>query len=210
MTSKEAKEITGGLSKPSKMPCASYSISARECRIGSKLRLVPNSVCGGCYARKGNYTFPCVRAAHEKRLASLSHPLWVEAMIVLIKDMGNTFFRWHDSGDIQSLFHLCRIAEVARQLPTVKFWIPTREYGFVSEYVRAFGPLPENLIVRLSGFMIDGPAPKGLAKRLGVLVSSVSTEENKVTCMAYKQGGKCQLCRACWDSTVENVTYPKH
>jgi hypothetical protein len=52
MNTKEAWTLVGGLSKPSKMPGWSIGIPAKECKTGAKLRLIPNSVCEGCYAEK--------------------------------------------------------------------------------------------------------------------------------------------------------------
>ena len=49
MNTKEAWQLVGGLSKPSKMPGWSIGIPAKECKTGAKLRLIPNSVCEGCY-----------------------------------------------------------------------------------------------------------------------------------------------------------------
>ena len=45
MLKKEAKEITGGLSKPSKMPGPAYNLPAVACITGAKLakdRKIPN------------------------------------------------------------------------------------------------------------------------------------------------------------------------
>ena len=103
MLKKEARQITGGLSKPSKMPGPAYNLPATECKTGAKLVKVPDSVCEGCYALKGRYNFRNVRLALARRLASLKHPRWIEAMTVLIK--GEPYFRWHDSGDLQSVTH---------------------------------------------------------------------------------------------------------
>jgi len=36
-----------------------------------------------------------------------------------------------------------KIAEVARRLPDIKFWLPTREYGFVREWMQ-FSKVPPN------------------------------------------------------------------
>ena len=55
MNTKEAWTLVGGLSKPSKMPGWSIGIPAAECKTGNKLKLIPNSVCSGCYAEKGCY-----------------------------------------------------------------------------------------------------------------------------------------------------------
>ena len=104
MLKKEAKQITGGLSAPSKMPGPAHNLPAAACKTGAKLAQVPGSVCAGCYALKGRYRFNNVQAALNRRLQALEDPRWVDAMVTLIS--GQDWFRWHDSGDIQSLKHL--------------------------------------------------------------------------------------------------------
>jgi hypothetical protein len=158
---------------------------------------------------KGNYVFPDVKAALEKRYQSLTNPLWVEAMVTLISRSKNEFFRWHDSGDIQGLWHLEKIVEIAKRLPYIKFWLPTREYGMIQEYIEKGNVLPDNLIVRLSAFMVDGPAPEALAKRLKVVVSGVS-DQSSYTCPASNQDNECRDCRACWNKETFCVSYRKH
>jgi hypothetical protein len=63
MLKKEAREITGGLSKPSKMPGPAHNLPAVACKTGAKLVKVPGSVCAGCYALKGRYRFNNVQQA---------------------------------------------------------------------------------------------------------------------------------------------------
>ena len=98
MNLKEAKQITGGLSSPSKMPGYAYNLPAWQCVTGVKLQAVAGSVCAGCYAMKGRYRFPNVKDALNRRLNSLTHPQWVEAMSFLISHYSKKvpFFRWHD------------------------------------------------------------------------------------------------------------------
>ena len=84
MNTKEAWDLVGGLSKPSKMPGWAYGIPAKECKTGSKLRKVKDSVCYNCYALKGCYVFKVVQDAQYGRLASVKHPLWTGAMALLI------------------------------------------------------------------------------------------------------------------------------
>lgn len=206
---KDAIATCGSLSAPSKMPCHGYSIPAKRCLVGMKMRNVKNSVCASCYAMKGRYGFGNVQDAMERRFQSLENPLWEDAMVFLIQSAGNTYFRWHDSGDLQGTWHLEKICNIARRLPSVNFWLPTREYAIVSKYISDGGEIPQNLTVRLSALMIDGPAPEGMAKRLGLVVSGVSKDQS-FTCPASSQGNKCNLCRACWDKSTFNVTYPKH
>ena len=208
MTLPQAIETINGFSKPSKMPCHSWSIPAKDCKTGSKLVKVEGSVCADCYAMSGFYRMGNVKSCLEKRLESLSNPIWEKAMTIAISGSeGSGFFRWFDSGDIQSLAHLKQIAQIAKNLPAIKFWLPTKEYGIVTQYLKE-NELPENLTIRLSGFMVDGPAPVGLANRLGLVTSTVVSEG--FTCPSSSQGKKCLSCRACWDKTVSNVAYKHH
>ena len=83
MKTSEAWQLVGGLSKPSKMPGWSIGIPAKECKTGSKLRLIPDSVCSECYALKNCYMFKVVQEAQYKRLKAIDHPDWVLAMSTL-------------------------------------------------------------------------------------------------------------------------------
>ena len=199
MLKKEAKKITGGLSAPSKMPGPSYNLPATQCITGAKLAKIPGSVCHGCYALKGRYRFNNVKAAMARRLEALGHPDWIAAMTVLIK--GEPVFRWHDSGDLQSPEHLKAIFEVCKNTPETRHWMPTRE----ARFLRLMDPdvIPKNLIIRFSSHMVD-QQPVGWWP----WTSTVSTGGK--TCPAKDQGNECKSCRACWDRSVSNVTYPKH
>ena len=198
MLKKEAKEITGGLSAPSKMPGPAYNLPAQGCITGAKLQAVPGSVCSGCYALKGRYNFKNVRLALARRLESLDHPQWVFAMTVLIK--GEEVFRWHDSGDLQSVQHLKNIFEVCNKTPETSHWLPTREAKFLP---LSTDSIPKNLIIRMSSHMIDQAPVK-----FWPWTSTVSTGD--FTCPASKQGNQCRSCRNCWDRNIANVSYPKH
>lgn len=205
----ELEDVVGTLSKPSKMPCHGYSIPAVRCITGAKLRNVKGSVCSKCYALKGRYVFGNTKSAMERRYVSLSDDRWVDFMSYMIEKREKSgYFRWHDSGDIQSIEHLHKIVQVAERLPHIKFWLPTREYSIVEKYMEIYH-VPDNLTIRLSGFMIDGPSPDSLAKRLGLVVSGVS-DQLSYTCPSNNQGNKCMDCRACWDKDVFCVSYRKH
>ena len=200
MTQFELKAIHGGLSQTSKMPCPSFSLPAEACKTGSKLAKQPGTTCHGCYAMRGNYRFHRDRRA--KRLELLEYwmendpALWVQAMT---ESIGNyTYFRWHDSGDVQSDTHLQMIDEVARALPNTKFWLPTSEV-----WVSKRQGLSQNLTARLSATKIDGP-PSSSAEHTSTVVTS------GYTCPAPSQHNQCGTCRACWDKSVKNVAYKKH
>ena len=206
---KQAEEIVGTLSKPSKMPGFAYSTPAKRCQIGMKMRGVVGSMCAFCYALKGRYVFPNVVKAMERRFASLTNDLWVDAMTYLIGKVKNPHFRWHDSGDLQGVWHIEKIVKIAKNLPNISFWLPTREYAFVSTYIEQGGEVPANLTIRLSALMMDGPAPVGIAQRLGLCVSGASKLGN-FNCPSSKQGNKCGDCRKCWDKNEFAIDYKKH
>ena len=199
MLKKEANIIVGGLSATGKMPCPSINLPAVACVTGSKLAKVPGTTCHGCYALKGRYRFKSTKIAMDRRLKALSDSRWVRAMVVLMK--GRKFFRWHDSGDIQSAWHLKRILEVCKQTPNTKHWLPTRE----AKLLQFMNPdiIPPNLIIRLSATKVDGAASKSWP-----WTSTVSTKDK--TCPAPNQGGKCKDCRSCWSRDIQNITYAKH
>ena len=113
MKVKEAATITGSMTRTSKMPGLSYSLPAWECKTGSKLRKIKNSVCSMCYALKGNYTrYKAIKAAQYVRLKSLQNELWTKAMVAQITRQ--KYFRWHDAGDVQDEDHLMKIYAVCK------------------------------------------------------------------------------------------------
>lgn len=204
LTLKAAKDIAGTLGKPSKMPGLSYGISAKECITGAALAKIPGTVCHGCYALKANYSYPSVMKAHIKRGGSINHPLWVNAMITQILASKTEYFRWHDSGDLQSFQHLLNIVKVAEQCPSVSFWLPTKEKKFINQYNATFGAFPDNLIVRVSGALVDGVRPDFEH------TSTVTTNADNATCRAFENKNKCGDCRKCWDKSIVDVSYLKH
>ena len=199
MNTKEAWALVGGLSKPSKMPGWSIGIPAAECKTGAKLRLIPDSVCYGCYALKGCYVFTVVQKAQYKRLDALKNPYWVEAMTTLINSKKPDVFRWHDSGDVQDLDHLNKIYEVCKATPSKRHWMPTRE-AWIKDHLDS---KPDNLVIRFSSPMVDqGPVMSWPN------TSTVSTKSR--TCPAPDQDNSCGDCRACWDPEVKNIEYGQH
>ena len=201
MNTKEASKIVGKLSKTSKMPCYSYNLPATKCITGSKMAKIKGTTCYDCYALKGMYNFPVVKKAMLRRHKAINHPEWVFAMAVLINSKRSKYFRWHDSGDIQSIEHLQKIFEVCKATPNTIHWLPTREAQILKQVNKK--DVPDNLVIRLSAIKVDGNAPKSWD-----LTSTVSTK--KYSCMANKQGGKCLNCRACWNKKIKNIIYPLH
>jgi hypothetical protein len=187
------------------MPGPAYSVPTSACKVGGELRKIKGSVCEKCYASRGNYLYPGVQKSLANRLASITHPQWIDAIVYLITDSSCSHFRWHDSGDLQDEHHLEKICEVARRLPGVQFWLPTKEKALVKRYARS-RPFPQNLLVRVSAAMIDGVAPD--MPHTSIVVKHATRLGHD--CPAPRQGNKCGACRACWSPTVKNVNYHYH
>jgi hypothetical protein len=230
MTPVEAARIAGSLGFPTKMPGTSYGLSAHDCITGGKLAAIEGSTCHDCYAMKGHYVYANVAKAHAKRLAAISDPLWTDAMVTMLhhahvvrlpKRRDGTpiavgYHRWHDSGDLQSVEHLDKIVEIARRLPQIKFWLPTRELTIVREWmytkakggvVRVSQVIPNNLLIRVSSTMVDDK-PRGAWPWTSTVHDQVKPFGR--TCPAPTQGNECRACRACWSAEIANVSYHKH
>lgn len=223
MKIREMKEVIGGdLGKTTKMPGYSHGLSTSACGVGCVLQEKAGSVCEGCYAKRLESIRPSVRIGHDNRTAAVhfatEHPMhmlkWVTAMVNLIDHRYHNVtkkkdrvFRWHDSGDIQSVKHLHMINMVALELPTIQFWLPTKEKAMVNKYLRTYGGFEPNLMVRVSAPMIDGAPLKGYP-----FTSTVHKALEPIghVCPAPQQNGECGSCRACWSNDVPNVSYHKH
>jgi hypothetical protein len=238
--------IIGSFTTTSKMPTVSYGIPAGYCPLGSLLAKLEGTTCTNCYALKGAYRFPSTVRAMERRYRSivlaLSNDLererWIEAMAWLqadryertqkvLKRTGKVgrddgqFFRWHDSGDLQSIAHLGLLVEVARRTPLVRYWLPTREAGTVTRWLDLFGSFPANLTVRVSTARVDR-APAPAVRRLRSIdprvafsgVHSFGADElppyKLARCGAPQNDGECGECRACWVPEVEHISYHLH
>ena len=179
------------------MPGLSYSLPAWECKTGSKLRKIKNSVCSMCYALKGNYTrYKAIKAAQYVRLKSLQDSRWIEAMTAQVTR--SEYFRWHDAGDVQSLEHLNNIYKICEATPETRHWLPTREAWIKNELDRK----PANLVIRFS--------PPMMGQRVDTWPNSSMVVDTGASCPAPKQGGKCKDCRMCWNPEIKVVSYGKH
>ena len=211
MSKSQGATVCGSLTVTSKMPCKSYSLPTESCITGYAMSKIKGSICSACYADKGNYARYAnnIKPAQFARLDSINSEYWVSGMVALIGS--DSFFRWHDSGDLQSVEHLEKIVAVANSTPNCKHWLPTREYGIIKDYVAKHGSIPKNLVIRLSAMYPDKPVtmPKSLQGVKGLAMSNVHTVTPLGNaCEAPKQNGECKDCRMCWSS--DTVSYAMH
>ncbi len=125
-------------------------------------------------------------------------------------ETGEPYFRWFDTGDLQSVEMLRSIAEVAKQTPEIRHWLPTREYAMVEEFLST-DTVPPNLVIRLSARLVDEVAP---SSPTGLPTSRVHSEPDAALGFVCRANGRspatCGGCRACWSSRIARVSYPLH
>ena len=228
MLIKDANKTTGGLSDASKMPEQSFNLNARDCFTGSKLVTIPDSVCSECYALKGNYVrYSNVAIVQARRLKCLHNPDWVLAMATLTANSRCKYFRWFDSGDIQSLSMLIKIVAIAMINKQTKYWLPTKEYKIVSDYKKQGGIIPSNLVIRVSAPMKNQRLNSRYGQTSMVIDNDTKVDDDVFVCDARhtkKNGtkvktitkenkpflGHCGNCRMCWEPTNSVTAYPIH
>lgn len=203
------------LTTTSKMPCPSISISAKLCKTGSKLAKVKGTVCHKCYALRGNYLYPSVQQKHERVLDFMTGPDFVPRMTGMLMAGGYEYFRWFDSGDTQSVKMCLDILAVVRDTPWVKHWIPSKEYRMWRDAIKQWpDALPDNFVLRLSTYKDDTRPTRAHTHTSTTFTSEDSPANVGKVCIAdwvKEQTGQysCGPCRACWDSNVANIAYPK-
>lgn len=99
-----------------------------------------------CYARHGSYTWPVVRAAHERNLAYIVEDIegWEAAMTADLtsKRYVGKNVRIHDSGDFFSDAYLMAWLRIIRATPKTFFYAYTKEVARVRALVEP--DCPEN------------------------------------------------------------------
>lgn len=225
MTLKAAKEFGSIGTRNSKMPGTAFALPPSKCQIGQKLARVDGSVCAGCYAVKTERMYTSARKGwadnylKAEKLIATRPAQWAAAMAFQIrwhlKRLGEDCHRWFDAGDLQSVDMLRAIVLVCEQTPEIRHWLPTREAGIVAAWRKAGGSEPANLVIRISSTMV-GDAPRkaphtSTVHRPGETAFGHACPASSAKHRELNDGKSfCGPCRACWDSSVPNVSYPFH
>ena len=197
-------------SKPSKMPCRSWSLQALDTCPASKK---PNGelvdACKGCYATTGFYAMGSVKAPREHNREDWKHSDWVDVMVAELDN--DRYFRWFDSGDLYSLALAEKVLEVMRRTPWCNHWLPTRMHKFEKfrPVLAEMEKLP-NVVVRLSSDSVTGETVQDAATSSTIIPTVSHSLPSMSVCEAYDRGGKCATCRLCWSKDVAVVAYPAH
>ena len=111
---------------------------------------------------------------------------------------GRRFFRLHDSGDFFSPEYLRQWKLVCERLPDITFWAPSRVWAAGGDWIdivnRVNAPQQgsaNNLVIRPSAYLIDGPAPANLGPGWAAGSTVVSFEDDggpPAAVVAYVEG----------------------
>ena len=205
------------LSKPSAMPCKSWSLQAKTTCPGSVDNSHPTGLvpaCRTCYAAKGMYHMPNVIAPREHNKQDWRHPDWENQMIQALGKMVE--FRWLDSGDVYHVELAKKMLRIMRATPNCKHWLPTRSYKF-AKFRPIFARMEklQNVAVRKSSDSVTGGRIRG--KTTSTIIQDISQLGDAYLCPKTapglpknEQNCNAQKCRACWDKTVPVVAYIEH
>ena len=170
-------------------------------------------VCDGCYALKGMYRFPVVKDARSYNQSDYKKDDWTFRMISKVNKLD--YFRWFDSGDVETRELADKIHTVIQGTPSVQHWLPTRsdKIAKISSGIKNIELLP-NVAVRRSADNIGLTKPERLgvnsyvikpddianAKLLGITVCPVT--------LPGSTQKSCDLCTLCYTSS--SVAYLLH
>lgn len=223
-----------------------YNVALQQGDVEQRPASKPDWICQYCYAGKSNYMHRTSQYSQTARL------IWLTGMVdhlgvdgaaekmaeALRVHQGNTkrrakagenpkFFRIHDSGDFQLAPNTYLLwCLVAKAMPEVNFWAPTRMWTFpkFNELVRANQP-PDNMSIRPSALHFGDIAPDldGFdhgSSAHSIEVDPVKTGKADWICPAYQHDGHTcagaggpkgeKDCRACWIHVDMSVSYRSH
>ena len=180
-----------------------------------------------CYAGKGNYGNLSTQLAQSLRFEWLKDVLseggpagaaellaqavrhqqaWIARTAKRREALNPRFFRIHDSGDFHNYDALETWIRVARLLPDVHFWAPTRMHHFPN-FLEAAAEAPENLSIRPSVLLV-GDVPPDLRDYPGFSGGTTVAESRDLgalsqeldaliwDCPVYMRKGRDKTCRA--------------
>ena len=166
---------------------------------------------GGCYAMRGHFSFPKVKARLMENLkAYRENPKLFFEMIAQAFD-NYKYARYFSSGDIVDEQFLKGMCWVARKCKTTKFLCFTKKYELVNKYIEDGHVIPKNLKIVFSAwrdFVPENPynLPMTFVRFPGKVESN-----NLIPEKTFKCKGSCAACKKCWElKKGEVVEFKKH
>ena len=160
-----------------------------------------------CYACKGNFQFPSVRASMTNNYNAFCFNRELYFDDIAKRTALNRFVRWHSSGDIINIDYLAGMCKVARVNRGTRYLCFTKQFEIVNSYIASGHKIPKNLTIVFSNwdnFKCDNP--------YNLPTAYVRLNEN--TCVpaeAVQCNGSCNTCQHCWKmKSGMSVVFDKH
>lgn len=109
-----------------------------------------------CYASKGRYNFKDNQARYTENINFFNNQtsdVFIKAVQIAIDFFGYSRFRYFTCGDIPSARFIDCIVQIAKNNDNVKFWLYTKKYKLVNNWIAENGNFPENLVLVFSHWM---------------------------------------------------------
>lgn len=221
MYKKDKKDKTKGERKMRTEHGFSISIGNRKLGAIHSFSTMPGRTCAegvpcshDCYARKALRLYPQSKEAWKDNTDLLMEGKWDEFVEDLVDHINFNegagalrYFRFAVAGDIFSVDYWKAIAKIARRCKGTKFWVYTKQFGILKEFVKD-NRVPKNLCIILSvwkDYQPDGELTKLFATAWYADKEAVYPADGLIC------PGSCRNCKACSKLRAGSaVVFPKH
>jgi hypothetical protein len=202
------------LSNTSKMRVTGKKVRSWSLEAGVTCPMAKDAeVCKECYAQKGMYRFPVVKAVRQNNRIDYKTDNWIDRMVSECSKYD--MIRLFDSGDCETQELALKIEQVITRTPATKWWFPTRmdkspKLSTILNRIKllpnvAFRPSADNIGLNNNereGVLSYVIRPEEIfeAKRQGIYVCPVGSTPNQKS---------CDTCTMCYQKNVK-VAYVLH
>ncbi len=200
-----------------------FSISIGNTKLGAihSFSTAPGRTCAKgvpcsreCYARKAMRLYPQTRQAWKDNTDLLMEGRWGDFVEDLVGHINFNegagplrYFRFSVAGDIFSVEYWKAVATIARRCKGTKFWVYTKQYDILREFVKD-NKVPKNLCIILSVWK-DYQPDEELTKLFGT--AWYADTESVYPADGLICPGSCRNCKECAKLRAGSaVIFPKH
>lgn len=188
------KVSTGLTGKMTGMTVITTAMSNNEhCR---KLASIKGTICAHCYSQRSLSYRKQMKTCYEKNGKLLSEKIIPDNQIPYIN---SAICRLESHGDIINETHLENYINIAKKNPHCTFALWTKQYSILLRYFKNHTQ-PENMIIVVSGLMLNKPINLKPFENLGMAVKSFTVYDKiegrtkEINC----GGRRCIDCRRCY------------
>lgn len=174
-----------------------------------------------CYAKRGNFNYPSVKAGYAKMTSGVRDEL--QRVFADFRNQLNnakkppSVIRFNESGDFVSFQHFMQVVYLGVDYPQVEMYAYTKCTKYLDEYFACLGEqLPDNLHILISdskslaryankrninAFVVDQrgkEAPTGVLRCPGYTAKGIKTNI------------KCTECGICWTTSNKEIHCHEH